>query len=146
YDTLNEKLSKMKKVSWSGGINFAAWFTGALERCGLDGTTVYSYDLGTVLSGSKVTSINGTKSTPCLSADLLGDWREEIVFAGSSGKYLRVYLTNYDTDYRIYTLMHNTMYRCGVAAENVAYNIPPHTDYFLDSEYPLPDYPEVYTR
>ncbi|MCD7747507.1 MAG: rhamnogalacturonan lyase [Firmicutes bacterium] len=144
YDS--DKLSKMKKVTWSGGINFAVWFTGALERCGLDGTTVYSYELGEVLTGKKVTSINGTKSTPCLTADLLGDWREEIVFATTSGNSLRVYLTNYETEYRIYTLMHNTMYRCGVAAENVAYNIPPHTDYFLDSAYPLPDYPDVYTR
>ncbi len=132
--------------TWSGGINFAAWWTGQLERCGLDGTTVYSYEFGTVLSASGVTSINGTKATPCLSADLLGDWREEIVFAKSNNKALRVYLTDFDTDYRIYTLMHNTMYRCGVANENVAYNIPPHTDYFLDSEYPLPEYPEVFSR
>lgn len=146
YDSDSDKLSKMKKVTWSGGINFAVWFTGALERCGLDGTTVYSYELGEVLTGKKVTSINGTKSTPCLTADLLGDWREEIIFATTSGNSLRVYLTDYETDYRIYTLMHNTMYRCGVAAENVAYNIPPHTDYFLDSAYPLPDYPDVYTR
>ncbi len=146
YDSDSDKLSKMKKVTWSGGINFAVWFTGALERCGLDGTTVYSYELGEVLTGKKVTSINGTKSTPCLTADLLGDWREEIIFATTSGNSLRVYLTNYETEYRIYTLMHNTMYRCGVAAENVAYNIPPHTDYFLDSAYPLPDYPDVYTR
>lgn len=132
--------------TWSGGINFAAWWTGQLERCGLDGTNVYSYEFGTVLSASGVTSINGTKATPCLSADLLGDWREEIVFAKSNNKALRVYLTDFDTDYRIYTLMHNTMYRCGVANENVAYNIPPHTDYFLDSEYPLPEYPEVFSR
>lgn len=132
--------------TWSGGINFAVWWTGKLERCGLDGTNVYSYEFGNVLSANGVSSINGTKATPCLSADLLGDWREEIVFAKSNNKALRVYLTDFDTDYRIYTLMHNTMYRCGVANENVAYNIPPHTDFFLDSEYPLPEYPEVFSR
>lgn len=145
YQFKKNRLAPSGKT-WSGGINFAVWWTGKLERCGLDGTNVYSYEFGNVLSAKGVNSINGTKSTPCLSADLLGDWREEIVLPRSNNKALRVYLTDFDTDYRIYTLMHNTMYRCGVANENVAYNIPPHTDFFLDSEYPLPEYPEVFSR
>ena len=132
------------KAKWGGGINFAVYYTGQLERCGLDDTTVYSHKFGNVLSMPGVVSCNGTKATPCLTADLLGDWREEIVMARSDGKALRVFLTDYDTEYRLPTLMHNTMYRCGVANENVAYNIPPHTDWFLDTDYPLPDYPEVY--
>ncbi len=132
--------------TWNGGLNFAAWFTGDLERCGLDGTNIFSFEHGNVLSASGCTSINGTKSTPCLSADLLGDWREEVVFALGNKKALRVYSTTFETEYRIYTLMHNTMYRCGVAAENVAYNIPPHTDFFLGTDRPLPEYPEVFAR
>lgn len=132
-------------MTWEGGLNFAVYWTGALERCGLDGTNVYSYELGNVLSAKGVTSINGTKATPCLTADLFGDWREEIVFAKANGKGLRVYLTDFDTEYRLPTLMHNTMYRCGVANENVAYNIPPHTNYFLGTGFELPEYPEVYT-
>ncbi|MCD8055305.1 MAG: rhamnogalacturonan lyase [Clostridiales bacterium] len=149
YDTEKSKLSEMKDVIWTGGVNFAVWFTGELERCALDKTSVLSYRDGTareVLRGKDVTSINGSKATPCLTLDLLGDWREEIVFASSDGNFLRVYLTDCDTDYRIYTLMHNTMYRCGVANENICYNIPPHTDYFLDSAYPLPEYPNVYVK
>lgn len=130
--------------SWNGGINFAVWYTDKLERCGLDGTRVYSFEYGDVLNGQGVVSCNGSKSTPCLTADLFGDWREEIVFASSNGKNLRVYTTDFDTEYRLPTLMHDTMYRCGVAAENVAYNIPPHTEWFLDTDYPLPDYPDVH--
>ncbi len=145
YQYRKNRLSPSGKT-WGGGLNFAVWWTDKLERCGLDGTNVFSYEYGNVLAAKGVTSINGTKSTPCLSADLFGDWREEIVFAKSNQKALRVYMTDYDTEYRIYTLMHNTMYRCGVANENVAYNIPPHTDFFLDSEYPLPEYPEVFVR
>ncbi len=143
YHYTNEKMKPFSGKTWSGGINFAVWWTGDLERCGLDGTTVYSYEHGAVLSANAI-SINGTKATPCLTADLFGDWREEIVFYSKGGKVLRVYMTEFDTDYRISTLMHNTMYRCGVANENVAYNIPPHTDYFLETDYPLPEYPEVY--
>ena len=130
--------------AWGGGINFAVWFTDKLERCGLDGTRVFSYEYGDVLNAPGSVSCNGSKSTPCLTADLFGDWREEIVFAKSNGRALRVFMTEYDTEYRLPTLMHDTMYRCGVAAENVAYNIPPHTEWFLDTDYPLPDYPEVY--
>ncbi len=130
--------------TWNGGINFAVYFSGALERCGLDGTNVYSYEFGNVASLSGVVACNGSKATPCLTADLLGDWREEIVMATSDGAALRVFMTNSETEYRLPTLMHNTMYRCGVANENVAYNIPPHTEWFLDTYYPLPDYPEVY--
>ncbi len=144
YSYENKRM-KVTGKTWSGGVNFAAWWTGDLERCGLDGTTVYSYEKGKVLTTGGVTSINGTKSTPCLSADLFGDWREEIVFAKSNGRGLRIYTTDYDTEYRIYTLMHNTMYRCGVANENVAYNIPPHTEFFLGTDHPLPEYPEVYS-
>ncbi len=135
----------VRGVTWNGGINFAVWFTGNLERCGLDGTNVYSHELGNVLSMSGVTACNGSKATPCLTADLLGDWREEIVMAGANGNFLRVFLTNFETEYRLPTLMHNTMYRCGVANENVAYNIPPHTEWFLDTDYPLPEYPDVHT-
>lgn len=145
YQYKKKRLAPSGKT-WGGGMNFAVWWTDKLERCGLDGTNVFSHEYGNVLSAKGVTSINGTKSTPCLSADLLGDWREEIIFARSNQKSLRVYMTDYDTEYRIYALMHNTMYRCGVANENVAYNIPPHTDFFLDSEYPLPEYPEVFSR
>ena len=138
-----EKSGKVK-ATWNGGINFAVWYTGKLERCGLDGTSVYSHEFGNVLNMQGVVACNGTKATPCLTADLFGDWREEIVMARSNGSALRVFFTTYDTDYRLPTLMHNTMYRCGVAAENVAYNIPPHTEYFLDSFYPLPGYPDVH--
>lgn len=145
--TTNEIFAGMDSkvnASWGGGINFAVWFTGKLERCGLDGINVYSHEFGNVLSMGGTVACNGTKATPCLTADILGDWREEIVMARADGDALRVYLTKYDTDYRIPTLMHNTMYRCGVANENVAYNIPPHTDFFLDTDYPLPEYPDVY--
>ncbi len=130
--------------TWSGGLNFAVYMTGKLERCGLDGTNVYSHELGNVMSLAGTIACNGTKATPCLTADLLGDWREEIVMARQDGEALRVFLTRFETEYRLPTLMHNTMYRCGVANENVAYNIPPHTEWFLDTDYPLPDYPEVY--
>jgi rhamnogalacturonan endolyase len=80
-----------------------------------------------VASGCK--SINGTKSTPVLSADLLGDWREEVIFPTDDGSELRLFSTTIPTDYRCYTLMHDPQYRLSIAWQNVAYNQPPHVSW-----------------
>ena len=55
--------------------NFAIWWDGDELRELLDGTTITKYGGGTLLSASGCASNNGTKSTPCLQADILGDWR-----------------------------------------------------------------------
>ena len=75
---------------------------------------------------------NSTKATPCLQADILGDWREEVIlWDGSDRAHLNLFTTNVETDYRVPTLMHDHVYRMGVAWQNVAYNQPPHLGYFL---------------
>jgi len=80
-----------------------------------------------------------TKSTPTLTADLLGDWREEIIVAAPDRKSLRLYTTTIPTTNRLYTLMHDPQYRLSVAWQNVAYNKPPHTSFYLgDGMPPLP--------
>jgi len=78
-------------------------------------------------------SCNGTKATPNLSADLFGDWREEIILWDADDcAHLNIFSTNIPTQYRIPTLMHDHVYRMSVAWQNVAYNQPPHLGYFLD--------------
>ena len=77
-------------------------------------------------------SCNGTKATPCLTADLFGDWREEVIFwSKTDSASINIYSSGYPTEYRVPTLMHDHMYRLGVAWENVAYNQPPHLGYYL---------------
>lgn len=77
-------------------------------------------------------SCNGTKATPCLQADLFGDWREEIILFDDSDKsYLNIFTTNIPTEYRVPTLMHDHVYRMGIVWQNVAYNQPPHLGYYL---------------
>lgn len=80
------------------------------------------------------TTVNGTKAVPCLQADLFGDWREEVVVASSDGSSLRVYTTTDLTKYKLPTLMHDPVYRSGVAAEQSAYNQPPHVGFYLSEE------------
>ena len=143
YDSTGTQVAKWSDITkWS--MNSAVYWDGDLEREALDRTMVDDYPNGRLLTGQNVTSNNSTKSNACISADIFGDWREEIVFSNSNGDGVRIYATPYDTDYRLYTLMHNTAYRCGVAAENVAYNQPPHVDYWLGSGSALPSQPSVY--
>ncbi len=79
-------------------------------------------------------SCNGTKATPCLQADLFGDWREEIILYDASDKsHLNIFTTNMPTEYRVETLMHDHIYRMGICWQNVAYNQPPHLGYYLPS-------------
>jgi len=76
-------------------------------------------------------SNNWTKGTPCLSGDLLGDWREEVIWRETDGDALRLYATPHQTDVRMPTLLHDPQYRLALAWQNVAYNQPPHPSFFL---------------
>lgn len=88
-------------------------------------------------------SNNGTKSNPCLSADILGDWREELICRTADSKELRIYSTSIPTSLKLYTLMHNPQYRLSIAWQNVAYNQPPHVSYYLGNGMKLPAKPNI---
>ncbi len=88
-------------------------------------------------------SNNGTKSNPCLSADILGDWREELICRTADSKELRIYSTSIPTSLKLYTLMHNPQYRLSIAWQNVAYNQPPHVSYYLGHGMKLPVKPNI---
>ncbi|GAA2596275.1 rhamnogalacturonan lyase [Streptomyces lienomycini] len=128
--------------------NFLSWWDGDTVRELLDGTRVDKYGPSgdtRLLTGSGVASNNGTKATPVLAGDILGDWREEVVWRTSDNTALRVYSTPYDTDTRITTLLHDTQYRTALAWQNTAYNQPPHPSFFLGSGMPTAPRPSVYT-
>ena len=86
---------------------------------------------------------NGSKATPALSADLLGDWREEVVWRAADNTELRVYTTTLPTAHRFYTFMHDPQYRLSVAWQNVAYNQPPHTSFFVGHGMRRPPRPNI---
>ncbi|MBD8676988.1 rhamnogalacturonan lyase [Sphingomonas sp. CFBP 13720] len=111
--------------------NFAIWWDGDAQRELLDRNRITKWDWRTgteipLLEATGATSNNGTKSNPALSADILGDWREEVVLRSEDSSELRVYTTPYPTMIRRVTLMHDPIYRLGVAWQNTAYNQPPH--------------------
>ena len=117
-------------------VNFGIWWDGDLLRELLDHERVTKYnwenhtaDLLQQFEGCQFN--NGTKSNPCLSADLLGDWREEVITRDRMSEELRIYVTTIPTDYRIDCLMQDIPYRLSVATENVGYNQPPETGFYL---------------
>ncbi|ACB74628.1 rhamnogalacturonan lyase [Opitutus terrae] len=89
------------------------------------------------------TSNNGTKATPAVSADLWGDWREEVIWRTRDNRELRIYTSTIPTKHRLVTLMHDPVYRLAIAWQNVAYNQPPHPSFYLDESAPLPPAPKI---
>lgn len=111
--------------------NFVIWWDSDLSRELLDGNHIDKYKVGRLFTAENCSSNNGTKSTPALSADLFGDWREEVIFKTNDKKELRIFSTTIPTEHRLPTLMHDPQYRLSIAWQNVGYNQPPHTSYFL---------------
>ncbi|MBB5922406.1 hypothetical protein FHR81_003458 [Actinoalloteichus hoggarensis] len=128
--------------------NFLIWWDADPVRELLDGTRIDKYGPSgdtRLLTGSGVTSNNGTKATPSLSGDLFGDWREEVIWPTTDHRALRIYSTPHQTDRRITTLMHDTQYRVAIAWQNTAYNQPPHPSFFLGDGMATAPRPAVYT-
>ncbi len=124
-------------------VNFRTYWDGDLFDEMLDGNTMDKWNsTGATriypISGKNFYDINSsstcnsTKKTPNLQADILGDWREELILWDSrDSAHLNLFTTNVETNYRVPTLMHDPVYRLGVAWQNVAYNQPPHLGYYL---------------
>lgn len=124
-------------------INFAIWWDGDELREVLDGTTISKWGSGNLLSPSGLSSNNWSKATPCLSADMLGDWREEAIWRENNNSAIRIYTTTSTTSRKIYTLMHDPQYRAAIAWQNVGYNQPPHPSFFIGAGMSAPPVPNI---
>ena len=135
-------------------INFRIYFDGDLQDELLDGAIVYkpnvpNQSMPHYFDGAAVLGLsgcNGTKDTPLLVADLFGDWREELVLRTENDPS-KIYIisTPVTTPYRLYTLMHDAVYRTAIAWQNTGYNQPPHTSYYLPDMVKKLTKPSVYT-
>ncbi|MEU0405807.1 rhamnogalacturonan lyase [Streptomyces sp. NPDC006197] len=148
YDTTLRSTTGAALGREPSSINFLSWWDGDTVRELLDGTHIDKYGTSgdtRLLTGSGVSSDNTTKATPALSGDILGDWREEVVWRTSDNRALRIYSTPHQTGTRITTLLHDTQYRTALAWQNTAYNQPPHPSFFIGAGMPTPPRPTVYT-
>lgn len=114
--------------------NFRVYWDGDLQDELLDKNSITKYSNGEItglatLSGS---SCNGSKATPCLSADILGDWREEVILYNSSNpSQIYINTTTIASENRVPCLMQDPTYRMAICWQNTAYNQPPHIGYYL---------------
>ncbi|MDQ3013359.1 MAG: rhamnogalacturonan lyase, partial [Acidobacteriota bacterium] len=144
FNAKGEKIADREPRSCNFGV---LWDGDTLSEL-LDRNTISKWDWKAgaetpLLTAEGCTSNNGTKATPALSADLLGDWREEVVWRTTDNKELRIYTTTIPTEHRFYTLMHDPQYRLSIAWQNVAYNQPPHTGFFMGDGMAKPPRPKI---
>jgi rhamnogalacturonan endolyase len=131
-------------------VNFAVWWDADPLREILDGNWIAKWDpanaaLVRLLTADGAAANNGSKATPALSADILGDWREEVIWRSADNTSLRIYTTTIPAVNRLYTLMHDRTYRLAIAWQNVGYNQPPHPGFFLGHGMPDPPKPRIVT-
>ena len=146
WNAKGEMVSERKPRS----CNFGIWWDADLLRELLDRNIISKWDWTNdtetrLLTAEGCTSNNGTKSTPALCADILGDWREEVIFRTTDNRELRIYTTTIAATNRLVTLMHDPQYRLSVATENVAYNQPTQPGFHLGDGMKYPSRPAIFT-
>ena len=127
--------------------NFLIYWDADETREIADGASITKLGATTsLLNATDCSGNNGTKNTPTLTADLLGDWREELIVRETNNTALRVYTTTDVTKRRIYTLMHDPTYRMQVSFQQAAYNQPPHTGFHIGSGMKDPPKPDIIVK
>ncbi|UQZ36908.1 hypothetical protein C2I18_27260 [Paenibacillus sp. PK3_47] len=147
YSASGEAIYEASEVPKSA--NFAIWWDGDLQRELFDHEwdnnaakgipLIYKWDtvnkqLKEIFRANGALTNNHTKGNPALQADILGDWREELLLRSEDSSEYRLYTTTIPTEYRIPALMQDPVYRLGIAWQNVGYNQPPHTGFYLGEE------------
>ena len=144
YNCKGEKISDARPRSCNMGV----WWDDDLLREILDGTTISKWDHlaareTRMLSADGCARNNGTKSNPCIHADILGDWREEVIWRTRDNRELRIYTTTIPSKRRFYTFMHDPVYRLSVAWQNVGYNQPAQVGFYMGVGMSRPPRPKI---
>ncbi|MBN2166997.1 MAG: RICIN domain-containing protein [Marinilabiliaceae bacterium] len=152
YSCTGTKITTTYPTTAGGGAtyNMAVWYDGDVLRELVDRTVITKWNASSgstdrVLTAYNydVTSNNSTKYNPCLIADILGDWREEIIWRNSSNTELKIFTSTTGGTERIYTLMHDPLYRTSIAWQNVGYNQSAHTSFYLGMGMSTPSAPNI---
>ena len=142
YNTTGKKIGGTKPAQ-----NFLIYWDGDLEREILDGNKISKMTgadkIDRIFTANGCGSNNSSKNNPCMTVDLFGDWREELILRTDDNTKLRVWCTTNTTKVRLTTLMHDMQYRAQNCCQQSAYNQPPHVSYYLGSDAPIPKQPKI---
>ena len=124
-----------------GMLRFGIWWKGDMTRSAYSGGDVirdYSVK-GRVTTdiwngGGECESNHGSKGCPCLIADILGDWREELLLRRKDNRAIRIYMSAEPTQYRFHTFLEDPVYRESVLTQNCGYNMPTDPGFYFGPE------------
>lgn len=148
YSSQSTLTNSIKLSDGTPSVNFSIYWDGDLLKEMFDHTfneaqyvpvstniTKWDYETGkeqTLFESSEVYTNNGTKGNPCLAADIVGDWRDDLILRCSAdNSKIRLYTTVIPTNYSIPTLMQDSTYRLSIAWQNTGYNQPADLGYDL---------------
>ncbi|MFL1011768.1 rhamnogalacturonan lyase family protein [Flavisericum labens] len=129
--------------------NFGVWWDGDVQREILDRTVITKWNgngtdrVATLYNIAPISDNNSTKSNPCLMADILGDWREEVIYRRTDNTGMVVFITPFTTEQRMYTLMHDPNYRSAIAWQMNSYNQPPNLGFYFGGGMDEPPAPNI---
>ncbi|MBQ7574579.1 MAG: hypothetical protein IJT23_09995 [Clostridia bacterium] len=137
--TFTDEEGKTTLEEGSLPVNFKLYWDGDLLSELLDNITVSKYNweeksVDTLKTFTDCASNCGTKAVPCVCADIMGDWREEVVIKTADEKAVRIYSTTIPTSYNLPSLMYDRYYRSCIATQNNHYNQPANVSYYLGAE------------
>lgn len=118
-----------QSVRWAGDGT-----TQVIEGSGDAVPAIRDWSRGVVATLDGTLTNNGTKGNPSLVADVLGDWREEVLVRTTDSSALRLFLSTEPTDIAMYSLMQDPQYRVEVARQQTAYNQPSYPSFYLASD------------
>jgi hypothetical protein len=118
-----------QSIRWSANLT-----TQIVDGAGEVTPTIKDFKRGTVLTAEGTRTNNGTKGNPSLVADVLGDWREELLVRTADSTALRIYLSTEVTGHKMHTLMQDPQYRVDVARQQTTYNQPAYPGFYLASD------------
>ncbi|WP_408065787.1 rhamnogalacturonan lyase [Zhihengliuella flava] len=108
--------------------------TSIVDRDGASQPVVRHVAAGTEWVAEGTQTNNGTKGNPSLVADVLGDWREELLVRTDDSSALRFYTSTDATDIKLPALMQDAQYRSQVSGQQTSYNQPAYPSYYLASD------------
>lgn len=138
--TLEPLRKPRSKEAYYRTLRFGVWWNGDMTRSAYSGgSNLWNYSAtsgGISLAADfpDVHSNHGTKGCPALSADILGDWREEILLTRNDNKAIRIFMSDADTPYRFHTFLEDPVYRISVLTQNNGYNIPTDPGFYFGPE------------
>jgi len=127
--------------------NFKIWWDGDLLSENLNRELVekWNHDSKTcctrLLSANRDGAVKTWRDAPTFYGDILGDWREEIIWEHYNRQELLIFTTIAPTNHRLYTLAHNPAYRLSFTYKG--YMQPGYVDYYLGEGMSVPPAPNI---